>query len=89
MYKKIFLDLGGDLNFGKTNYTSIIATNYLNIPKCYKKTRIFLIMIEYCFSFQMMYILEYLVVYDSFKRTYEISMKVASHFSHVKQNSRK
>ena len=39
--KKIFFDLGGDLNFGKTNYTSIIATNYSNIPKCYKKTSIF------------------------------------------------
>ena len=34
------IDLGGDLNFGKTNYISIIATNYLNIPKCYKNTSI-------------------------------------------------
>ena len=38
---KNVLDLGGDLNFGKTNYTSIIATNYSNIPKCYKKTSFF------------------------------------------------
>ena len=71
-------DLGEDLYFGKTNYTSIIATNYSNIPNSYKKTSIifFFIMIEYCFSFQMMYILEYLVVYNPFKRTYEISMNV-------------